>query len=227
MRARFPADCRPVSDRFRNTLFICLAPSAAPLTLRAHSRAGARLLRCASRSLAGWRPGCSASLRAHSRAGARLLRFASRSLAGWRPAAPLRFALTRGLAPGLFPLGCCAGLGARAWGCRPAAALTLRAPVSSRSTASLRARAWGCRPAAALTLRAPVSSRSTAALGSARAPGAGARLRLRLRRCCRGARACQISQARGLCYAGGRSGARFSLPAPSISDLSGKELASA
>ena len=96
MTGWFPADCSPVSGTFRNTTFICLAPSAAPLRCALTRRAGAwvlllRLLRCAPRSLAGLAPGpcsfgCSAALRAHS--------------PGWRlglapSAAPLRSALTR------------------------------------------------------------------------------------------------------------------------------------
>ena len=146
MRARFPADCRPVSDRFRNTLFICLAPSAAPL-------------RCAlTRGLApGLFPlGCSAALRVHSRAGA-LLRLLLRLL---RWAARLGCPFDCCLSARISPLDCYA----------PRSRLGLRPPdCPFDCSAALRAAYLSARLQRRASRR--VSLRSTAALGSALAPG--------------------------------------------------------
>ena len=150
--------------------------------------------------------------------------------------ASLRFALTPGLAPRVAPSAASLALRAHSRGLRPPV-LVLRLLRfasrfgSPRSTTPLRCAARsrpGCRPVLLLrllryALAARVTSLDCSAALRARALSGSFDCSAVLQR----ARACEISQATGLCYAGGRSGARFFLPAPSISDLSVKELASA
>ena len=230
MTERFPPDCSPVSGRFRNTTFICpgpstaslrfaltpglaprLAPSAASLSLRASGHL-ARLLRSAAlrardRAVAlSCSFGCSAvAPRLGSPRSTTPLRCAARSRSGWRPVwllRLLRFASRLGSPRSTAPLRCAARSRP---GSRPVWLLRLLRCRSAPRVTSL-----DC--SAALRVR-----------DRAGAPSGSFDCSAVLQR----ARACEISQATGLCYAGGRSGARFFLPAPSISDLSVKELASA
>ena len=224
MTERFPPDCSSVSGRFRNTTFICFGPSAASLALRAHSRGlrppvlVLRLLRWRSALTPGvcaplfWSFDCFASLRASGHL-ARLLRCAARSRPGGAlsgsfgcSAVAPRLGLPRSTTPLLRCVTCSrsrsAGFAAR-----------LAVPSGSFGCplrCAPRVTSLDCSP----TLRA--RRRAVALPGSFDCSAILQR-----------ARACEISQATGLCYAGGRSGARFFLPAPSISDLSVKELASA
>ena len=218
MTERFPPDCSSVSGRFRNTTFTCFGPSAASLALRAHSRGlrppvlVLRLLRWRSALTPGacaplfWSFGCFAG--------------APRSLPGLAPpcfgpsAASLALrAHSRGLRPPVLVL--------RLLRWRSALTPGACAPLfwSFDCFASLRAHSRGLRPPVLVLRLLRFASRSLARSRPVWLLGYSAVLQR--------ARACEISQATGLCYAGGRSGARFFLPAPSISDLSVKELASA
>ena len=203
-----PRSTAPLRCALATGLLPCLAPSTAPL-------------RCAPRvtsldysaALRARDPGCRPVWLL------RLLRCRSAPrVTSLDYSAPLRCALATGLSPCLAPSAAplalrasghlarllrCAARSRPGW--RPVWLLRLlRCRYAPRvfpldCSASLRARAAGCRPDCSFGCFAVLQR----------------------------ARACEISQATGLCYAGGRSGARFFLPAPSISDLSVKELASA
>ena len=208
---------------------------------------------CAARSRLGWRPDCSFSCSAALRASCLPRSTASLRFALTPGLAPrlvprlLRFAL----APRVFParlLRCAPRLvssrSTASLRCAPRVlpARLLRARLGWRPdwsfdcSAALRA---SCPPARPLRF-APRSRlgwrprlilrllrcapRSRPGLAPPTAPSSAP---LRFARAWLSTLACEISQAAGLCYAGVRSGARYVVHAPSIPDLSAKELASA
>ena len=166
---------------------------------------------CAARSRLGWRPDwsfdCSAALRASCLP---------------RSTLPLRCALAPGLAP---PTGPSAAplrsaprvFPARLLRCAPRLVFPAR-PLRFAPRSRL-----GWRPRLILRLLR-CAPRSRPGLAPPTAPSSAP---LRFARAWLSTLACEISQASGLCYAGVRSGARYVVHAPSIPDLSAKELASA
>ena len=207
--ASLRASCLPRSTApLRSALAPGLAPRLVPRLLRFAARLVSSPLDCSAalraRAWAGapdWPFGCFASLRASClpRSTAPL----RSALASWAGAPTGPSAASLRFAPRVFPRSTASLRSALAPGLAPPTGPSAVCFASRFRVFPLRARAW------------------------AGAPTAPSSAPLRFARAWLSTLACEISQAAGLCYAGVRSGARYVVHAPSIPDLSAKELASA